>query len=170
MAAGEFLCAQCARLGKTCCQGREIYVTPGDVQRIFWNTGNMDFYEFIMPADPDYADQADDPIWRNHVFLADGRRRVLKRSSSDDCIFLGKTGCVLSMGVRPLVCRLHPYTYTAAGLSSTPETGCPVNLLNVGESLMDVLSMPSNLAGAWWHDLYEEILHDGNGAETLMRT
>jgi len=138
-------------------------VTPGDVQRIFRHTGHIDFYEYIKPVDPNYADQPDDPVWRDHVFFADGRRRVLKRSVSDDCIFLGNAGCVLSMDVRPLVCRLHPYAYTAAGLSSTPETGCPVNLLNAGESLMDILSMPAGLAGIGWQDLYEKILLDGEG-------
>ncbi len=45
----EFLCVRCARHMKTCCQTCEIYVSPGDVERISAHTGRRDFYEFRAP-------------------------------------------------------------------------------------------------------------------------
>src|SRR5688572_5187759 len=89
MADEEFLCVRCARHTKTCCQRCEIYVTPGDVQRIEQHTDRYNFWEFRVPDDPNYADQDDDPAWRDHVFRQDGSRRVLKRQANGDCTFLG---------------------------------------------------------------------------------
>jgi len=91
----EFLCARCARHTKTCCQGTEIYTTPGDAERIAAYSGQTEFYEFRLPDDPVYAAQDDDPLWKNRVFRADGTRRVLKQLPNGDCTFLGTEGCTL---------------------------------------------------------------------------
>lgn len=169
MSSNECLCARCAGRGKTCCQRTEIYVTPGDVGRICKHTGHFDFYEFQAPANPAYADQSDDPVWRQHVFHADGRRRVLKHRPSGDCVFLGAEGCRLPESVRPLVCRLYPYTYTAAGIDPEPDAACPRDLLPPGRSVTEELRMPMGRALAWHHLLYEEIMSDGDDDWTDLR-
>ncbi|MGE0086494.1 MAG: YkgJ family cysteine cluster protein [Desulfococcaceae bacterium] len=165
---GEFLCVRCARQGKTCCQRSEIYVTPGDVQRIFRHTGLSGFYEYKPPADPSYADQSDDPVWAEHVFDSGGRRRVLKRLASGDCMFLSQTGCILPLDIRPLVCRLYPYTYTASGIDRELEHGCPSNLLADGQCLTDALCMSEDQAWEWHHTLYKEVLSDGNDNRAVL--
>ena len=82
------LCERCAGTGKTCCQGRDIYVTPGDVCRISIHVGRHDFYEFRRSQDPAYEDQSDDPLWLRFVFRPDKTRRVLKRDGTGNCVFL----------------------------------------------------------------------------------
>lgn len=155
----ECLCERCAKLGKTCCQEREIYVTPGDVQRIAGKTGQSDFYDFCKASDPSYEDQDDDPIWAAYVFKADGTRRVLKRNSWGDCIFLGQSGCMLALDIRPLVCRLYPYSYNAEGLYKELEEGCPVHLLEPGQSLEQAIAGCCRENAYQWHkNLYAEIL------------
>ena len=102
------LCAHCAQIGKTCCQLTEIYVTVGDVRRIASFSSRIDFFEYRMPVNPDYAADDTDPLWQRLVFRPDGSRRVLKHQDSGDCFFLGPSGCQLSLSSRPLICRLHP--------------------------------------------------------------
>jgi hypothetical protein len=92
MTTNERLCVRCAGLGRTCCQGREIYVTRGDVGRIGKQTGLTGFFELAPSANPAYLDQDHDSVWRDHVFSRDGRRRILRWQSSGDCVFLGKSG------------------------------------------------------------------------------
>lgn len=154
------LCARCAQQGRTCCQGREIYVTPGDIRRIRAFTGKLQFVEWTCVMDPSYLDQDDDPLWRRHVFGSDGCRRTLKQAVNGDCIFLGPQGCRLPMEVRPLLCRLHPLTYTAEHIDSQPDAGCPWHLLAAGESLFGAIPMSMELAQQWHHQLYEEIMTD----------
>ena len=154
------LCARCARQGKTCCQGREIYLTPGDKQRIGAFSGNEDFVEWSPTTDPSYLDQDDDPPWRQHVFGPDGRRRILKRSANGDCVFLGDRGCRLPLAVRPLLCRLHPLTYTAYGIDAEADEGCPRHLLDPDESLFEAVQLTMGLARQWYRQLYEEIMTD----------
>lgn len=162
MAAKELLCVRCAGKGKTCCQGTEVYVTLGDVGRICRQTGATDFTELAPVFNPVYSDQSHDPVWQAHVFRRDGRRRVLKRSPSGDCTFLTATGCRLSMEVRPLVCRLFPFSYASGGIGLEFDPGCPVSLLEPRESLIDALHMSPDQAREWHRMLYEEILFDGD--------
>ena len=69
--------------------GPEIYVTwVTSADRA--DTGRDDFYEFRVP-DPVYPDQDDDPIWREHVFRADGSRRMLKRATGRIAFSLART-------------------------------------------------------------------------------
>jgi Fe-S-cluster containining protein len=146
---------------KTCCQTREIYVTPGDVERIAEYTGRRDTYVYRVPDNPSYLDQDDDPAWRDHVFRVDGTRRVLKRRASGDCHFLGSAGCVLPTEVRPLVCRIYPYDYTEDGIQEELATGCPLELLPAGQGLIEALDMWRTDAVRWHRQLYEEIREEG---------
>ena len=153
----ESLCVRCSRLEKTCCQRSEIYVTPGDVERIGEQLERFDFFEYRLPANADYADQDDDPAWQEYVFQADGTRRVLRRRPGGDCMMLGPHGCRLPWEVRPLVCRLYPYDYDERGIKPQLLHGCPVHLLKPGESLIAVLDMNIDAARRWHGQLYEEI-------------
>lgn len=162
MASGtQNLCACCAQIGKTCCQGREIYVSPGDVQRIALFTGRSDFFEWTDVHDLSYLDQSEDPVWQRHVFRADGKRRTLKHRDREDCVFLSSAGCRLPEVVRPLVCRLHPFDYTAAGITPAPAPGCPQELVAPGTTLIEALHMSPSRASEWHHMLYMEILAEG---------
>jgi Fe-S-cluster containining protein len=151
------LCARCSTLGRTCCQTTEIYVTVGDVRRIAAWVGNRDFYEYRGTQDPSYLDQSDDPPWASKVFRPDGTRRILRRDSRSDCLFLGPHGCVLPLEIRPLICRLHPYQYTAAGLLGELAPGCPLALLPGGRTLEQELNLSRRTAGEWHRLLYAEI-------------
>lgn len=153
----EFLCIRCSRHMKTCCQTSEIYVTKGDVGRIRAATGRDDFYERRVPANPDYADQDDDPLWRDRVFDGEGQRRVLRRRPGGDCTFLGTAGCVLELETRPLVCRIYPFLYSEAGIEAGLDGGCPRELLRPGQSLIDALGMQRDDAERWRRQLYREL-------------
>jgi len=136
----------------------EIYVTPGDVRRIAKVVGAEEFYEYRGAANPAYLDQDDDPLWLEHVFRSDGTRRVLRQRPGGDCCFLTAKGCRLDMNTRPLVCRLYPYRYNAAGFYAEFSEGCPTELLGQGEGLLDALGMKQSEAAEWRRMLYEEIL------------
>ena len=153
-----FLCVRCAQHMKTCCQTSEVYTTPGDVRRISEFTGQEDFTEFRQVEDPIYLDQDDDPIWNEHVFRADGSRRVLKRKPGGDCTFLGDQGCVLPLETRPLICRIYPYDFTAEGLLERLAKGCPTQLIPTGKTLLQALDIDRSDAQRWHKQLYEEIL------------
>ena len=153
----EPLCVRCAQTQRTCCQICEIYVTPGDVERIAAFTGTGDFHEYRRPDNPEYLDQDDDPLWATRVFRPDGTRRVLRRTESAGCVFLGPNGCRLPLEVRPLVCRLYPFDYTEKGLQSVNGTMCPTRLLAPGETLLQSLDMDAETAEGWRRQLYAEI-------------
>jgi Fe-S-cluster containining protein len=153
----EFLCVRCARHTRTCCQRCEIYATPGDVHRIREYTGLAEFTEFGIPKDPSYGDQDDDPLWDQHVFRADGSRRVVKRQANGDCLFLGERGCILPLETRPLICRIYPYDYTEKGIDADLAEGCPLELLRSGQGLIDALDMNLEDARRWHRQLYQEI-------------
>ena len=168
MPADEFLCARCARHQVTCCQRRDIYVTPGDVRRIAEHTELSEFSEFRAPDDPSYLDQDDDPVWSTHVFRSDGSRRVLRRQPNEDCVFLTNQGCGLPLETRPLVCRLYPFDYDASGLRDDPAPGCPLELLQPDQELFPTLNMHETDALRWHRQLYEEIrLEHGPATCTL---
>lgn len=158
------LCARCAQIGKTCCQQTEIYVTVGDVRRIALFSSRIDFYEYRLPANPDYAADDSDPTWQRLVFRPDGSRRVLKHQDSGDCFFLGPQGCALPLVARPLICRLHPYLYNAGGIiDGLLDARCPAHLLPADKTLTAALGMSTDEARAWHNTLYAEInLSDGD--------
>lgn len=151
------VCSQCAGIGKTCCQETEIYLTLGDIGRIAGFTSRIDFYEYRPPVDPSYLEQDDDPIWAAQTIRKDGSRRVLKRQDGLDCTFLGERGCTMPMEIRPLVCRLHPFTYTVAGISSPIDQRCRRAFAGPDHELIAKLNMSPVLAKGWHQQLYEEI-------------
>ncbi len=157
MGAAEPLCLACARERRTCCQIAQVYVTAGDVSRIAAHVGRDDFYGFVHPDDPDYADHPDDPLWLAAVFRADGRRRILTRGQNDECPFLGPRGCALDVETRPLVCRLYPFRYTEAGLGDLSAHHCPTHLLPVGACILSALGMDRAAALRWHALLYDEL-------------
>lgn len=160
----EPLCVRCAQTQRTCCQICEIYITPGDRERIAAYTGESDFHEYRRPVNPEYLDQDDDPLWAACVFRPDGTRRVLRRTESEGCIFLGANGCRLPLEVRPLVCRLYPFEYTEKGLQSVSGSMCPTRLLGVGETLLQSLDMDAETAEGWRRQLYAEIRRELSAA------
>ncbi|MBL7178641.1 MAG: YkgJ family cysteine cluster protein [Pseudomonadota bacterium] len=152
------LCADCSSHQKTCCQERDIYLTPGDLKRIQEYVRNENFYEFRIPSDPSYLAVTDDPMWKEHVFRLDNTRRVLKQDPVGNCIFLSPNGCIMSINERPLVCRLHPYEYNADGLCERLVPECPVYLLESGITLQDAIGLNPDQALQWHYLLYSEIL------------
>jgi len=164
MSAEEHLCVRCARHQKNCCQVPQVVVTRADVRRIESETGQSDFFEFRLPDDPTYADQDDDPIWRDNAFQPDGTRRVLKKQANGDCTFLGPAGCVLPLEARPLVCRLYPFDFTAEGIQDELVPGCPLELLRPGQELIHTLGMNRTDAERWRKQLYEELLQERDTA------
>jgi Fe-S-cluster containining protein len=152
---GGSLCVVCASRGPTCCQSHEILVTIGDRERIAEHTGLTDFWGYAAPADPSYLDQDDDPNWLRWAFRPDGTRPILKQSAGG-CLFLTPCGCSLPMEVRPLVCRLFPYTYTESGLDGVTDE-CPKDVIPEGRSLLEALGMCEADALRWHSMLYEEL-------------
>jgi Fe-S-cluster containining protein len=153
----DSLCARCARHTTTCCQKTDVYVTPGDVERIA-ATGERDFYEFRAPSDSVYMQQDDDPIWPRLVYKQpDGTRRLLKQQANGDCYFLGEHGCRLPAEARPLICRLYPFDFNEQGIVPTLAKGCPLELLPSGQSLLQALQMNYNDADVWRRQLYAEL-------------
>ena len=151
-------CLECATQGRTCCQSHEIFVTWGDCRRILNYMQRKDFYEFRKCTNADYADQDDDPLWRQFVFRSDGTRRVLRVNAAGDCIMLTPSGCSLPLTVRPLVCRLFPHLYSAEGIAPEWDAECPA-------ATSCAKGFETEIAGiAWkeaeqWHDLlYDEVL------------
>ncbi len=101
------LCARCAASGKTCCQGRQVFLTRGDVERIAEAAGSGDF---SVLAGSDAAERSLfaelDPAF-SKVFDSEGKRRVLRRAGgTENCVFLRRNGCSLPRETRPLLCRL----------------------------------------------------------------
>jgi Fe-S-cluster containining protein len=155
------LCAKCAQHERTCCQRTEVYVTPRDRHRIAAHTGRTDFWEYRVPVDPAYvAEDEADPIWHASTVRPDGTRAVLRHQDSGDCTFLTATGCMLPTAVRPLVCRLFPYDYTAQGLQGTVP-GCPLYLLTPGQTLLEGIGIHLDDAQRWHRQLYSELQPGG---------
>lgn len=162
----EYCCARCASAGKTCCQQTEIYVTVKDLKRMGAYTSRLDFFEFRPPADPAYFASKDDPPWQQHVFRLDGTRRVLKQQPNGDCIFLTGRGCSLTLEVRPLICRLYPFTYTVTGVQTETDERCPVNSFCQGKSVLEIFGISMQTVSGWHADLYLEMMHpEGDGTD-----
>jgi len=151
-------CYQCSRNSTSCCKGTQILLTSGDVLRITRFLGAFDFFTFETP-DPSYTDPGDDPAWLTLTIRPDGRRRVLKRTADKSCTMLADTGCILPLTLRPLICRLHPYTYTEADLSGIDPT-CPISREGDWPALLEQLGMTIIEARQWHRLLYCELRGD----------
>jgi len=150
------LCARCAASQGSCCMDKDILLTRGDLLRISQHVGSFDFYEWRAPRNPAYLDQADDPHWNAWTVNGQGERRVLRVWPDRSCGFLEEAGCRLPYEVRPLVCRLFPFSYVESGLLELVDE-CPVDLLAPGESLLECLDMDINKARRWHAQLYREL-------------
>lgn len=159
-------CRTCAGQGQTCCQGHDIYVTPGDCQRIRHYLGVRNFFEYRPCSLQAYADQDDDPVWRQYVFRHDGCRRVLMTRVGGDCLFLENSGCLLPLTVRPLVCRLFPHMYSAKGVTGGWDQDCPIGRTHA-EKLIDqgIAGITWQEAVKWHRMLYAEILWEAKAHE-----
>jgi Fe-S-cluster containining protein len=156
------LCTECALKGHSCCHAHDIYVTWGDCRRIFKHTGRKDFFEYRPCACSAYADQDDDPIWKQHVFRADGSRRVLRQDPKGDCMLLTPAGCSLPLEVRPLVCRLYPHVYSAAGIAWEWDLECPATRSFAPTVIETGIAGVGWSEAAQWHQLlYDEVLWEG---------
>lgn len=155
--AEEFICIRCASVQKTCCQRAEVVLTDGDIRRIEAHSGRIDFVDFRTPADPTYVDQDDDPNWVPWTVEPDGTRRVLSRRPDGDCTFLSPAGCSLPGDVRPLICRLYPFSYTERGIDGLDADYCPANLIPRGSTIVDELRMSREDATRWHQMLYREL-------------
>ena len=165
--AHDFLCARCAKRQKTCCQQTDIVLTDGDMARIAAHVGHSDFIEFRPAGNAAYADQNDDPLWRDATFGLDGRRRVVRWQPNGDCTFLGPVGCRLPAETRPLICRLFPFDYTEAGIVDDLAAGCPTQLLPAGVGVLAALDMRRSDAERWHEQLYSELRSDLAARMTL---
>jgi uncharacterized protein len=151
------LCAKCAQHELTCCQGTEVFVTDGDVRRIATHVGKADFWEYRQPKDPVYTmHQPADPHWLRYTVRSDGTRPQLKHQRSGDCTFLTSTGCALPSEVRPLICRLYPHDYTEHGIVGI-VSGCPLYLLDQGQTLIGAIGIDAADAKRWHAQLYSEL-------------
>lgn len=145
-------CGHCALKGRTCCQGRAVFLTTGDMARIgafapdavpFWERRRV-------------VREASDELW-SRIFDAEGAVRVLRLTAAGDCAFLGEKGCRLPMDVRPLVCRLYPYEYSESSLTGIHAHLCPWPERENAPLLLALLEMNRDLAEGWRKSLYEEI-------------
>jgi len=134
-----------------------VLVTCGDVARIERHTERRDFWEYRVPSDPSYLDQPDDPNWLKWAFRPDGTRAILRRGPNGDCTFLTPAGCTLPLDVRPLVCRLYPYSYTEAGIVGVTDDRCPPAVIPPGRTILQVLDMRFAAAVDWHKRLYTEL-------------
>ncbi|QDV08339.1 Flagellin N-methylase [Planctomycetes bacterium Poly30] len=152
-------CARCAKMQRTCCQSTEIFVTLGDVRRIGEHAPGVTFHESRRPLDPEYLGRDDDdPIWAEATVRPGGLRRVLKKTETGDCVFLGEAGCRLPEDVRPIVCRIYPFSFNEDGIDGEDPEYCPTSVLApVGTNMSTVLGMSRARAESWRKQLYAEL-------------
>lgn len=150
------LCEACALSGKTCCQQTDVLLTVGDLLRIREHRGQDDFWEWRPPRDLNCVGEEEDPHWRAYTVKPDGKRRVLRHIGAEDCFFLAPRGCTLPLDVRPLICRLHPVSYTENGITGT-ATACPTHLLAEGGELLAAVGVDLEAARNWHVQLYVEL-------------
>jgi len=155
-------CFQCCQSGTSCCKGTQICLTTGDVLRIARFLDASDFFTFQVP-DLIYTDPGDDPAWISLTVRPDGCRRVLKRTAGKNCTMLAESGCILPMTIRPLICRLHPYSFTEADISGIDPT-CPISCEGNWPVLLEQLGMAIGEARKWHQLLYGELHTDKTAA------
>lgn len=137
-------------------------MTEGDIARIAAHVGRDDFWSRRRPQDAEYLDEdPDDPAWQALTSDGEGRRAMLERRPQGDCTFLGARGCTLPLDVRPLVCRLYPFSYTERGLTGVEDGYCPREALlprdEPGVTMLTVLGMEAREGERWRRQLYSEL-------------
>jgi Fe-S-cluster containining protein len=149
------ICALCAFNGTSCCQNFQIPLTDGDVLRISTYRGNRDFLS-VEPPVPEEIEPVYDPTWLPRLLRQDHLVRVLARTPEKKCVLLTENGCCLPLEQRPLICRLHPYTYTEHGPMGI-DPSCPISKSPDGLALLESMQMPVSRAKGWVTLLYEEL-------------
>lgn len=171
MMGAETLCARCAAAGKTCCQARRVFLTLGDIERIAEASGFGDFHVSAgSDGEERRALRERDPVFAR-VFDAEGKRRALcHREGTDECVFLGESGCRLALEVRPLLCRLYPYDYDAATIRGVYAHLCPEPERSSPALLLALLGMNRDAAENWRRQLYREIKEEfpGDGFQAVL--
>lgn len=151
-------CAVCAKLGKTCCQKTDVLLTSSDVQRIENEIGRSDFVEHRKPRDPESLGAEEDPNWLLFTLRSDGSRTVVRQRANGDCLFLAPRGCSLPAEARPLICRLHPLTYTENGITGA-SVECPATVL-AGRNPLEAIGMDVESGQRLRKQLYSELRDD----------
>lgn len=148
-------CAVCAGHGTSCCNGYQIFLTPGDVSRIATFLREIDFFTLEAPISEEIAPDYD-PSWLTKIMSPDNRVRVLKRNGGKRCRFVSETGCLLPKDRRPLICRLYPYTFVETGLLGI-DAGCPISKNRDWPAVLDGMGMSVTQARRWIRLLYKEM-------------
>lgn len=170
MDAPNDICLRCAATGKTCCEIAHIPVTAGDVRRIAGAVGNDgDFHEMRPPPDDVAAMAEFDALWPR-IMDPTGRVRVLRHRPGGGCRFLGPSGCVLAMEIRPLVCRLYPFDYNDKTIKGVFAPLCPYPERKNAPLLLALLGMNRDKAEEWRTSLYAEIDADKFSTLTAFRS
>lgn len=106
------VCLECSKKQDTCCQKYFIYLTHGDRERIIHHTRSTDFLSEI-------------PCTLNiEEHLTTGKSKVtcsLIKMEDHGCFFLSANGCSLPLDVRPLCCRIYPYTWDRSSINGVSE-------------------------------------------------
>lgn len=114
-------CALCPKvLGASCCEageGKLATLTDADIARIHAATGEAPA-RFVavewLSEEEASAYERERPLFANY-FRAGPARKTL-RTRGEACVFLDPArGCRLDDAVRPLACRLYPFTRLADG-------------------------------------------------------
>jgi len=154
-------CAICASLGKSCCKGYQIYLTPGDISRISDYLKLSDFYTVEPPVltdiEPDY-----DPLWLPMIMSEDHQVRVLKRGADKQCCLATDSGCLLPLNRRPLICRLFPYDFKETCILGI-DASCPISKDRDWQTVLNRMDMTKAKANMWRDLLYEEIRDKDSG-------
>ncbi len=148
-------CLKCAAQNRSCCQHVHVYITQHDIDRINqW--GETGCFSTLMSLSGDYADDSDDPGWNRLTTNQSGQRRVICQQSNGDCYFLTPVGCRLPSAIRPLLCRIYPYSFRAGQLCGI-SLDCPVSLQPDWQQLLELTEMKRENAIQWLAQLYQEI-------------
>ena len=110
----RFLKFRCTGCGN-CCKGTYICVTDADARRLAEGTGRP-LHEIVRFAHEDEVELAKRHGW--WVRFARRRGVMVLRWRRGRCIFLDDADRCTVYAHRPLVCRLHPFDVTLAGVDT----------------------------------------------------
>ncbi|MBN2065048.1 MAG: YkgJ family cysteine cluster protein [Sedimentisphaerales bacterium] len=161
-------CLDCAANDQSCCEGKQIYITLGDVQRIREFGIKEEFHTF-EPLGEDYLTGGGDPGWNPLILNEDGNRRILAVKADGNCMFLSDKGCTLPGNVRPLLCRIYPYDFTGPSITGMCQ-GCPISKQENWLDILNSSQMNLETAKAWVEQLYDEIYQERAAAGIIEHT
>ncbi len=148
-------CLDCAANDISCCEGTQIYVTLGDIQRIRDYGIHGEFF-IREPLGETYLTGGDDPEWNPLILEPDGRRRILALKEDGNCLFLTEKGCKLPGDVRPLLCRIYPFDFKGPKITGICK-GCQISKCENWQEILEQSQMNLSTATGWVEKLYQEI-------------